>query len=964
MCYLDILDNLPRLRLSSSQLKIFLWIMRACGAKDVPSFKALRQAQKKIREDCSVRVQPSKSDFGNLFYTTDIRDIMARDLANPEVAPLIHVYPEDVNGSPISEMWQVPKGRWMELPLDFLTPSILVDNKRHYIHEVAQLKDHQWVIPKMWITQAGEIFASCHVVNKNERGLLTVKMDQVRVSVKELHLTYMELVALNKGELIFEGKEAFSSFASQIPNCNRAIDNGEDLFTVWLAIWMDDVSGARSKQYQKHVNAYAQISNLPGKFLQHEYSVHFVSTSPFASALEQFKPIVKQLQSTHTEPVRCFNASTKRPCSLRGVIPDCPADNPQQAEESSHIGGSGNCKCRSCLAGGENGFHATVENYHDFYECGKPRSVQEIRDCVLEQIRLATYGVSARVEELQTRTGTKDKIAQRWIDILIKEARRQQGENPEKSKEDISEILLLWLASQTDQPYNPLLDVDFFDPSQDTLVEILHTILLGTEKYVWHGLHSSWSPEQQDIFTVRLQSTNTDGLLVPPIRAAYMMQYRNGLIGKHFKTLMQTMIFHVHGLVTSEQMTLLRTTGELGALLWISEIADMEEYIIYLEVLIGNVLDAFASIDPSKILVKVKLHTIIHIPSNIRRRGPGARFSTEVYECFNGIFRMCSVLSNHQAPSRDIAHKFSDLECVKHLVSGGYWCNSEGRWVQAGNEVRLLLRQTPIFQKHLGWSPKPEWVPGFIKRVLRAKTVLKSLSEMEIPGAYNPCHVDLSSSSKDWTNGIYTTAVSGDQCRVGSFGDTFTCLTRIQDILLQGNHIQGLIVVEEFKVLEALHPTYLMPVTCPSGRRFVVPSQTLQFVVNVQHDCRGSNCQASGTTKQKQERQQLNITVKTIQHVDDQKFIINTHALHNAHHLRRFLPRYLTVPRPLYPDRKQWHRELAGKLVVSQVEKRAETNRKAAETRAKNAAAKNSGAGLTTADNREVQAPEGRKRKK
>ncbi|KAJ3803834.1 hypothetical protein F5876DRAFT_54069, partial [Lentinula aff. lateritia] len=123
------------------------------------------------------------------------------------------------------------------------------------------------------------------------------------------------------------------------------------------------------------------------------------------------------------------------------------------------------------------------------------------------------------------------------------------------------------------------------------------------------------------------------------------------------------------------------------------------------------------------------------------------------------------------------------------------------------------------------------------------------------------------------------------------------------------------------------------------------------FVVNVQHDCQGSNCQASGTTKQKQERQQSNITFKTIQHVDDQKFIINTHALHNAHHLRRFLPRYLTVPCPLYPDRKQWHRELAGKLVVTQVEKRAKTNRKAAETRAKNAAAKNSGAGLTTTDN-------------
>lgn len=78
MCYLDIIDNLPRLRLSSSQMKMILWLLRECGAKDVPSFKALRATQKRVRNQCSVSLNASKSDQGNLFHTTDLRDLIAR----------------------------------------------------------------------------------------------------------------------------------------------------------------------------------------------------------------------------------------------------------------------------------------------------------------------------------------------------------------------------------------------------------------------------------------------------------------------------------------------------------------------------------------------------------------------------------------------------------------------------------------------------------------------------------------------------------------------------------------------------------------------------------------------------------------------------------------------------------------------------------------------------------------------
>jgi hypothetical protein len=227
---------------------------------------------------------------------------------------------------------------------------------------------------------------------------------------------------------------------------------------------------------------------------------------------------------------------------------------------------------------------------------GQPRNVADIRACVIEQIRLSTYGVKAHVAALSTKSGTKDKIAQYWIDILLAKSNEMQERFPDKPVDEISTELLEWLGSQTSKPYNPLLDMPCkflfplcrdvllnftdMDISQETLCEILHTILLGVEKYVWHGLHTSWTPVQQDLFAVRLQSTNTDGLLIPPIRAAYMMQYKNGLIGKHFKTLMQTMVFHVQDIVTPHQLSLIRAMGELGAVVWASSIPDMDEYLV------------------------------------------------------------------------------------------------------------------------------------------------------------------------------------------------------------------------------------------------------------------------------------------------------------------------------------------------------------------------------------------------
>lgn len=119
------------------------------------------------------------------------------------------------------------------------------------------------------------------------------------------------------------------------------------------------------------------------------------------------------------------------------------------------------------------------------------------------------------------------------------------------------------------------------DINQDTPVESLHTYLLGVVKYVWHFMHSSWSTAQCNLFATRLQAAASGGLDIPPIRAGYIVQYRNGLIGKHFRILQQLSVFQLDSeLCPPTVVDLWRATGELGAHLWIGEIDDMEKYLV------------------------------------------------------------------------------------------------------------------------------------------------------------------------------------------------------------------------------------------------------------------------------------------------------------------------------------------------------------------------------------------------
>ncbi|KAL1681234.1 hypothetical protein EV122DRAFT_250202 [Schizophyllum commune] len=662
---LDIVDNLPRLRMSSSQFHIILWLLKECGVPNVPSYDKFREIQQDVAKRCGVsRTEEHVSILGNRFFTNNIAQSIALDFSNPEIAKHLHFYPEDVGDCAISEVWQAD--RWKEFRSDELTPMFARGAKRFFVDEVCQLDDDSYVIPRLWVMRQGVLCADCSNVDVTPHGW-TISGD-IR-SVKSKHFIY------NFDDVLRSSSHYFADAdAPDMPNPLRQLAPDCDIYVVMAPIWADDVSGNRSKQYNKHMNMYMANSNIPGRLLQQEYFVRFVSTSPNASSPEQFAAVRDQINATHSKPIRCFNADTRRECAVIVRCPALPADNPQQSEEASHIGGNGNCSCRKCKVGGPQVYRQSDEGYHALHLVGIARSASEIKEEIKRQIDAATRGVKERVTEMQTASGTKDKVAQHWIDILLEKAKAMKKGN--RTVEDVSRELHAWLAQQPGDKMNPLLSIAGLDPSQDTPVEILHTILLGIVKYAWHILHTSWSEDERNLFTVRLQSTDIDGLTIAPIRAAYMMQYRNNLIGKDFKKLMQTAPFHAHGITDAtekhpDRFPLVKAVGELGAALWVHKIENLPEYLADLEILVANVLDAFDAVDCKKIVYKIKLHLLPHLIDDIRRFGPAIRNSTEVFEGFNAVFRLCSVLSNHQAPSRDIASKFASLDPANALSYSG-----------------------------------------------------------------------------------------------------------------------------------------------------------------------------------------------------------------------------------------------------------------------------------------------------
>ncbi|RDX39427.1 hypothetical protein OH76DRAFT_1327962, partial [Lentinus brumalis] len=114
--------------------------------------------EEKLRKQCGVKTEAQKSEQGNIFYTNSITDLVCRDLSQPDLAKHLIIYPDETP-QPISEFHQANYHK--ELPRSELTPSYYGNSKHFFVDEVCRLRNGSLVIPRVWVTRGGAVYAHC-----------------------------------------------------------------------------------------------------------------------------------------------------------------------------------------------------------------------------------------------------------------------------------------------------------------------------------------------------------------------------------------------------------------------------------------------------------------------------------------------------------------------------------------------------------------------------------------------------------------------------------------------------------------------------------------------------------------------------------------------------------------------------------------------------------------------------------
>ena len=210
---------------------------------------------------------------------------------------------------------------------------------------------------------------------------------------------------------------------------------------------------------------------------------------------------------------------------------------------------------------------------------------------IKEQIELAKLsGGTEKVKNKVSTTGIHDAASAAIVQHLLelgKRLRKRTAGKPRLAEDDVRAALEkdldeLLKGKPIDDYINPLLGIPGLDIHKDTPTEILHTVLLGIVKYYWgQTVFILDKSHALGTLQVRLDSLAKDGLGEVTLVADYIVRYKGGLIGRHFKSLAQVMPYLIHDLVPRMVLDGWTVIGRLVVLLWHTEIEDMETYLVH-----------------------------------------------------------------------------------------------------------------------------------------------------------------------------------------------------------------------------------------------------------------------------------------------------------------------------------------------------------------------------------------------
>ncbi|EGO05060.1 hypothetical protein SERLA73DRAFT_149329 [Serpula lacrymans var. lacrymans S7.3] len=218
------------------------------------------------------------------------------------------------------------------------------------------------------------------------------------------------------------------------------------------------------------------------------------------------------------------------------------------AEECGCMGLKSNFFCRTCKVGGTQAQKKTDKGYQNIFRCQEAQTPQEMQAQILQQLDYSLESSETeKVKVAGTNSGICDSNTASIIQHLLVLGKQLRKYNSVKTDIPETEVRLqlewelesLLDDSTIEDHINPLLGMPGVNIHQDNPTKVLHTV--GVVKYFW--------------------------------------AQKDGLIGKHFKSLAQVMPYLIYDLVLQDVLNGWCVIGNLVVLLRHTKIDNAEVYL-------------------------------------------------------------------------------------------------------------------------------------------------------------------------------------------------------------------------------------------------------------------------------------------------------------------------------------------------------------------------------------------------
>uniref|UniRef100_A0A1X7UVS3 C2H2-type domain-containing protein n=1 Tax=Amphimedon queenslandica TaxID=400682 RepID=A0A1X7UVS3_AMPQE len=453
------------------------------------------------------------------------------------------------------------------------------------------------------------------------------------------------------------GNIEYVNFVEEHPLKVRAA--GLPVVVAPVYIYSDDTSGNRSKKWNKFDIWCISLACLPLDSSHDISNIYFMCCSNRCDALQMAGPVAADLCRLELG-IQVHDSFLHTDILVIAPVIGLLCDNAMSSTLLNHLGSTSIKLCRLCTTS-------------DGAEVGEPRTKKLAMECIENITSEKTLEGKKRLRKLY---GLKE------------------GPNP---------------------LFN--LNIDLY---QSTPIEALHTILLGTSKYMVREFMNKRSPKEKTEIVARIKAFSYSGFTS---RVSSNIKYFKSFVGRDFKSLMQMALHIFQPYLSSNELKCWISLSKVfrlaycvrfqmnDAQLWKDICCDFVQCAV-------SYMPAYAK--------RLKTHLILHLVDHIVDFGPTQGYNTERFESFNSLVRSANIYGNRHSPSKDIAFRFATIQHLRFLCSGGH---VDGK--QCGEHLRGLF-SSPIVQHFLCGIPFSEllkenliYQPGCLRKLSHGTTTCK-----------------------------------------------------------------------------------------------------------------------------------------------------------------------------------------------------------------------------------------------